>query len=171
MMRLKCRISALLLLCSLSLYSHPLHLTFTGLDYKPLSNRWVLSIKVFSDDFAADVRLATGVEGFSGTQAGVDEADKVLRKWLGQRMQIWFDEKPVGMDGMRFDGISTKADASLVTYSFTVDMPVESIRVRNSLLMNIYPDQKNLFVLTRGKWQSAYEFKIKDQETTIKLNK
>jgi hypothetical protein len=152
-------------------FSHPLHLTYTGLEYKAVANRWVMTIKVFSDDFASDVKLATGVGEFSGQNATADETDRILKAWLSERMMIWFDDQSVPAAAWRFDGIRVKEDATIITYSYSGIKPGLSIRIKNTLLMNLYSDQKNLFILTMGKRQIAHEFKIKDQETVIRLNK
>jgi hypothetical protein len=152
-------------------YGHPLHLTFTNLEYKTQNNRWVLTVKVFTDDFASGVRMDTGMEMAAGKKSKTAATDEILKKWLNGRFKIWFDSKPVETENWKFEGIEIKEDASWITYTIMAPMPTREIKIRNTLLLDQYPDQKNLFVLVMGQIQSAHEFKNKDQETIIKLNK
>ncbi len=170
-MRLKYVVTGVMLLVSLLAYSHPLHLTFTNLDFKTQSNRWVLTIKVFSDDFAANLKMSNGSEAIIDKKSKSSETEQMLKKWLENRLMIWFDSKPIEFDTWKFDGIKVKEDASRITYTFTAPMPGSEIKIRNTLLFDLYSDQKNLFIVAMGQFQFAHEFKNKAQETIIKLNK
>jgi len=170
-MRLKYVLAGILVCFSVLAYGHPLHLTFTNLEYKTQNNRWVLTIKVFSDDFAANLKMATGTGTIIDKKSKSLETELALKKWLESRLKIWFDSRPVEFDAWRFDGIRVKEDASWLTYTFSAAMPTSEIKIRNTLLFDLYSDQKNLFILAMGQFQSAHEFKNKDQETIIKLNK
>jgi hypothetical protein len=75
------------------------------------------------------------------------------------------------MTNWKLDGIKVKDDATWLTFLISAPLPVSEIRIRNSILLDLYSDQKNLFILVMGQTQSAFEFKNKDQETVIKLNK
>ncbi len=150
---------------------HPLHLTFTNLEFNTAKNRWVLTIKIFSDDFSTNLKAATGLNLAEGSKAVKEETSKILKNWLDNRFMIWFDTRPLAIETWKFEGIKVKDDATWITYTITAPLPVTEVRIRNSLLMDLYPDQKNLFIFVMGQTESAHEFKIKDQETTIKLNK
>lgn len=168
-MKVKYIIAFFLLFAGFQANGHPLHLTFTNLEFKTANSRWILTIKVFSDDFAANLKSVTGSSDISARMKSGE--DKMLKTWLENRFSISFDSKTVEMDGWKFEGIRVMEDASWVTYSFTAPLPVSEIRVKDALLFDLYKDQKNLFILTMGQFQSAHEFKNKDEETVIRLNK
>lgn len=170
-MRLKYVVTGVLVCFGLVAYSHPLHLTFTNLEFKTQNSHWVLTIKVFSDDFATNLKMATGSETIIDKKSKSSETELILKKWLENRFRIWFDSKPIEFDTWKFDGIKVKEDASWITYTFTAPLPVSEIKIRNTLLFDLYSDQKNLLILAMGQFQSAHEFKNKDQETVIKLHK
>jgi hypothetical protein len=170
-MRLKYVLSWVLVCIGLLAYSHPLHLTFTNLEFKTQNNRWVLTIKVFSDDFATNLKMATGTETIIDKTSKSRETEEILKMWLEKRLQISFDSKPVDFNTWKFDGVKVKEDATWLTYTFTAPLPGSEIKIRNTILFDLYSDQKNLFVVVMGQFQSAHEFKNKDQETVIKLNK
>jgi hypothetical protein len=150
---------------------HPLHLTFSTLDYKTKYNRWELTIKVFSDDFATNLAMAAGSGYVAIEKAKGSEVERILRIWLETRFQIWFDSNQIDFNSWKFEGIVVKDDASWLTYTFKAPLPISEIKIKNSILLDLYQDQKNLFIFTMGQFQSAFEFKNKNQETSIKLNK
>ena len=151
--------------------AHPLHLTFTNLEFKTQNNRWEITIKVFSDDFASNLRMATGTDLQIDNKSKGADVEIVLGTWLENRFRIWFDSRPIEFKTWKFGGVKVKEDATWLTYSFNAPLPVSEIKINNTLLLDLYSDQKNLFVLVMGQTQSAFEFKNKNQETIIKLNK
>ncbi len=170
-MRLKYILSVVLLCAGLIAQGHPLHLTFSNLEFNTRNSHWVLTIKVFTDDFSSNLKLVTGSGAINPQKSRNNETEFILKKWLENRFVIWFDSKKVESATWKFDGIKVKDDASWITFTFTAPLPVAEIKIRNTLLFDLYTDQKNLFILAMGQMQSAHEFKNKDQETIIKLNK
>jgi hypothetical protein len=171
MSRLKSVITGILLLAGTLASGHPLHLTFTNMEFNTSNHRWTIVIKVFSDDFATNLNMETGADMAIDQKTRRGDADPVLKKWFGDRFRIWFDSKPVGAENWKLESIEVKEAATWLTYSFTAPLPTREIKVRNTLLFDLYGDQKNLFVLTMGQFQSAFEFKNKKEETVIKLSK
>lgn len=165
-------ILAWFLVCfSLTAQGHPLHLTFTNLEFNAQKGRWELTVKVFSDDFATNLKMATGTETVIGKRTNDEQTEALLKIWLESRLKIWFDQKPVEFGTWKFTGLTVKDDASWLKYTFTAPWPGSEIKIKNTLLLDLYTDQKNLFILSMGQFQTAHEFKNKDQETVIKLNK
>ncbi len=171
MMRLRYLLSGVLIFIAINAYSHPLHLSFTNLEFNTANNRWLLTIKVFTDDFSSNLKTSTEREPIMGIKTKSDQTENLLKLWLSTRFQIWFDTRPVEISIWKLDAIKVRDDATWFTFTFSSPLPVSEIKIHNSILLDLYPDQKNLFVLVLGQTQSAYEFKNKDQETIIKLNK
>lgn len=171
MMRLKYLLAGVLMCAAINAHSHPLHLSFTNLEFNTKTSRWQLTIKVFTDDFSSNLKTSTGQEAVIGTKDKSYETEKLLKLWLDKKFLIWFDTRPVEMTNWKLDGIKVKDDATWLTFLISAPLPVSEIRIRNSILLDLYSDQKNLFILVMGQTQSAFEFKNKDQETVIKLNK
>jgi len=138
--------------------SHPLHISSTSLDFKPASNRWDLTVKIFSDDFEEALRL----DGASREN---------LTDWIKKQVVIYFDTKAVDPSGFRLEEVKKKEDATWIRYTFKQSPPSSEIKVINKLLLNLYSDQKNLFIFTMGRFQSGLEFNARKTELTISLQK
>jgi len=131
------KVKGLILICMLLMaggfWSHPLHLSFTNLEYKTGASRWELTVKIFSD--------------------------------------VWFDEREIPAGTWTLKGWKNKEAAVWMTFTFQEAMPVNQVRITNRLLLDLYPDQKNLFIFTMGQIQSSHEFNGKRTEAVITLNK
>lgn len=170
-MRLKCAFVLILVFACSAVEGHPLHLTFTNLEFNTKNSHWILTVKAFSDDFASDLKLVAGTGAVIDNKMKTSEIEQILKKWLEPGLRIWFDSRQIDFGAWKFDGIRVKDDATWLTYIITAPLPLSEIKIRNTLLFDLYADQKNLFILTMGQFQSAHEFKNKDQETVIMLNK
>lgn len=169
-MRLKYILTGILVSASLMTHGHPLHLTFTNLEYKNRSDRWEMTIKVFSDDFTTSLKMATGEELVANSE-NMEQTEKILGSWIEKNILIWFDKNLVSFSTWRFGGIKVKDDATWIKYTFKAPKPVFEIKIRNAFLFDLYADQKNMLVLAMGEFQSAHEFLTGYEESVIKLNK
>jgi len=126
---------------------------------------------VFSDDFATNLQMNIGAGIVIDQHSKGPDTDAMLKKWLDKRLMIWLDEKNIDLNTWKLEDIEVKKDATWITYHFSAPKPSTDVKIMNTLLFDLYPDQKNLFILAMGPFQTACEFKINYQETVIKLNK
>jgi len=77
-MRLKYLLTGVLLCVGWMAFSHPLHLTFTNLEFNTQKSRWVITLKVFSDDFASNLKMATGKDLGPEKSRKNSETEKIL---------------------------------------------------------------------------------------------
>jgi hypothetical protein len=146
------------LMPALSGIAHPLHISSTSLDFRTAQNRWELTIKIFSDDFEEALRLdMTNKENLDG--------------WISKQMLIYFDNQLVESANLKLEEVKKKEDATWIRYSFKKSLPTSEIRVVNKLLLNLYSDQKNLFIFTMGRFQSALEFNARKTDLVISMQK
>ena len=151
--------------------AHPLHLSFTNLEYREGQSSWALTVKVFTDDFQNSLELATNYSGPIPKTSKSADLGRVILQWLGGDLSIQFDDKEIDPSVWRFEGLKTQKDAVIISLSFRADPPVRSVKVRNTIHFELFADQKNLFIFTLGRFQSAYHFKKSDPEKLISLTR
>jgi hypothetical protein len=138
--------------------AHPLHISTTNLDFRPTTGKWELTIKIFSDDFEEALRL--------------DMASKEnITGWVNKQLMLYFDNQLVDAESFKLEEIRKKEDATWLRYTFKHTPPSSEVKVINKLLLNLYSDQKNLFIFTMGRFQSGLEFNARKTELTITLLK
>lgn len=147
---------------TLSGWSHPLHLSFSNLEYKKALARWELTIKIFSDDFESAVGLHPDRSPATLAQ---------LKGWLDKQIMIEFDSRSIPSDQWNLKEWKTRDDATWITFTFTTDLPERNVKVSNSILLDLYADQKNLFIFTMGAVQSSHELNQKNRIALIPLTK
>ena len=169
------KVKGLILICMISTagaaWSHPLHLSFTNLEYKTRAARWELTVKIFSDDFADALRLGHVQEIDTNSEPVSPEVISRLTDWVGSQLKVWFDGREIPPERWTLKGWKNKEAAVWMTFIFQEAMPVTQVRITNRLLLELYPDQKNLFIFTMGQIQSSHEFNGKKREASISLNK
>ncbi|MFH0761214.1 MAG: DUF6702 family protein [Bacteroidota bacterium] len=161
-MKVKCMLLVGLLGIGLTGWSHPLHLSFTNLEYKRALSRWELTVKIFSDDFESAISL---------NHDRMPASLKQLKGWLGKQLVIEFDDRSVSSDQWNLKEWKTRDDATWITFTFTTALPIQQVKVENSLLLDLYADQKNLFIFTMGPFQSSHELTGKKRIALILLTK
>jgi len=169
-MERKVRLMILLLLVACTASAHPLHLSFTNLEFRAGDSRWKITIKVFSDDFANSLNVATGFEGQFSKKSKSLEYKDIFKKWLTPLLTVSFDQKEIPVSDWTFEGLKIQEDATWLSFSFQAPVPVDEVRVKNTIHFDIFADQKNLFIFTMGRFQSAFQFRHKEAETVIRLN-
>lgn len=167
-MKYKGLIAGLFLLIPGILGAHPLHLTVTNLEYKAGASKWEMTVKIFSDDFSAVLAL-NQMPGLDLRKLPGQTQLEPLLGWLSENLVITFDHNRIPGSSMELKSWKTREDATWMTFEFSAPMPVDRISVRNTLLFDLYPDQKNLFIFTMGQIQLANEFKHRKPDWEVSL--
>ncbi|MFO7616426.1 MAG: DUF6702 family protein [Bacteroidales bacterium] len=149
--------------------AHPLHLSFTNLEYKEGRSAWELTVKVFTDDFQNSLELATNFNGSIPKSSKSADLGRIILQWLGPSLSIQFDDREIAPSAWKFEGLKIQKDAVIISLSFQSDPPLRSVKVRNTIHFELFADQKNLFIFTLGRFQSANHFKRNDPEKLISL--
>jgi len=150
-------------------FPHPLHLSFTNLEYNAEHKKWEAVVKIFWDDLEDHVKQQSGLD--LGFRSGKHhpEAGAILRKWLADRLVVTFNNKVIPLSQWQDEGWEMKEDAVWLRFSFVYDKAVREVKLRNTILFDYFTDQKNLVIFTIGDWQKGYEFKHGKPETVFKV--
>ncbi len=170
-MRRKLLLVCIVLLTACMAAGHPLHISFTNLEYQADKSRWEVTFKVFSDDFANSLKLSSGFEGEIPRKTKSLEFKDIIVNWLTPLFAVSFDDREILISGWIFEGLRIQEDATWLTFSFSAPLPVHGVKIRNTIHFDIFADQKNLFIFTMGRFQSAFQFRHKEAETLIRLDK
>lgn len=168
-MRQKWSFLVFLLMIPTLLVAHPLHLSFTNLEFNEAQLEWELTVKVFTDDFQNSLEQTIQYSNPLPKTSRSADFGKVMLQWLGEALSIQFDDRKIPATVWEFESLKTQKDAVLLTVTFKADPPATSLLVRNTILFELFTDQKNLFIFTMGPFQSANQFNKKEPETLIIL--
>ena len=147
---------------------HPFHLSVCEIDYNAGSKRLEVAIKLFSDDISNGIEEATGTNIHLGEGNETESADQELDVYIGRRLKVWVNEKPVSFT---FLGRENNKDANVTwCYVESEELPeITSIKVRNQLLTEMFPTQKNIVHITVNQVKKSLLLDRDKDEEDIKL--
>ncbi len=147
---------------------HPLHISFTSLDINGEASVGRLSVKVFSDDFADRIRLDhTNFALIENDTLNIKDK-AIFLPYLAENLQIRLNGELKALDNWCLDSIKNNFEASWLYFSLDLDKVVKEISVRNSILFDVFNDQKNLLILSRDDEERAYQLSRKKPVITVR---
>lgn len=140
----------IVLLCfALSSASHKFYVSITQVDMDSVSRRLEISARIFSDDLAASVLAVTGQNLLLGSVREHPDADSILFNYF--LATVSFKQDGRNLD-LKFVGKEIEADVTWLYIESVQGMqPEKPVVIRNALLQEHFPDQKNLVNLKFGK--------------------
>jgi hypothetical protein len=147
---------------------HPVHVSITNLDYMPEQNKITLSFKVFQDDFQLLFAHLYQVsinfddhENYKNYQNRVDE-------YFSSHFKIIEGEDKKHL--ISYKGMKKNEESIWFYYETLVDKEIEYLEIVNTILLDLYFDQKNMLILNHNGKEKGYLFNLKQTKQIIKLN-
>ena len=137
---------------------HPLHVSVTSIDFVEDKGEFKVSIKLFKDDFEKIVnnKYQVNLDIFN---CNIQNADSIfIEKYILEHFSMKFDGKNILKKELHCTSICNE-EAIWVSFKFKTAKPKRTIVIKNSLMNDLYNDQKNLVI-----------FKMKDIEKGIQFN-
>ncbi len=132
---------------------HPFHSSAGECVFNPKEKVWEISIRLFQDD------LELGLSTFTGRRFIFQEGpqtDKILDSYLRKHLGIQVNQKLT--TPYRYLGWEASKDVIWVYVEIPTEQLLKGMKWENSLLAEIFPDQTNLFHVSRGEQKHSYLF-------------
>ena len=133
-----------LLVFSLLLALHPVHVSLMSIDYEPEGKVFNMFLKIYFDDFLLDSGL--GADG--GDKLVFKDSDEFtsvfLTDYVNEKVRIMVNGNPVKAEPVKMDLSDNELRMNL---SFGSYEKVSSITVKNSIMTSIYSDQANMLIV------------------------
>ena len=147
----KCLFAALILLslAGLSSATHKFYVSITQIDINSQSHKMEISARIFSDDLEASILAETGQKLRLGSGREHPKADSLLFDYLVACLNLKQDGK--GLD-LSFIGQEVEADVTWIYLETTTGISLtKPVTIRNVILHEQFPDQKNIVNVRFGK--------------------
>lgn len=129
--------------------AHKFYVSNSVIEFNPRSNSYEVTCKIFTDD------LELALETSSGRKVSLSNAqekyvsEKLIADYVSPRFKVLFDDKPVIMS---FVGFESEVDLTYVYYEVSGNADFNVLTVENSLLFELYPEQKNIVDVRKSGW-------------------
>ncbi|MEP0712361.1 DUF6702 family protein [Algoriphagus sp.] len=122
-------------------FIHPFHLSLTEIKWNKNTEQLEISQKIFWDDLEIALSAYHDVSIDFLNPANKEKLDKQIESYLRAQNEIWINEKSIPL---KFLGYEIEDDAAWF-YLESGKLPEpNTINVKNSLLIESFPDQKNV---------------------------
>lgn len=146
-------------------YFHPIHVSITNMDIDEQKKEITLSTKIFKDDFRLLFNHLNQIDIDFEDTVSIKINKDLIESYYNKSLKVFINNK---IQELRLTDFQTKEDAVWLFGKVEINETIHSIKIRNTVLLDLYFDQKNLLILSLNKKDYAYQFNIK--ETEFKIN-
>ncbi len=137
---------------------HPVHVSFTNVEYIEDKKQFQILFKVFADDF--DLILKKKYNIYLNFENGKkpNGYEKVVTKYILEHFKIVVDNKDLTASKLRFLNLEFKEKAVWLHYIYKFKGQGNRFELWNSLMTDLYLDQTNLLIFNYNSFQKAIRF-------------
>ena len=147
---------------------HPVHLTYTNVEFNQSASRFEIMIKLFADDFNSIIQKKYGKDLKLVDGNPVKDANTFIDKYILEHFRLIIDGKDKTKSDLKFVKMEFKELSVWLYYTYSFKGNVNIFSINNSLMTDLYSDQTNLLIFTFKNEQKAIRFS--NQKTNEKLN-
>jgi hypothetical protein len=136
-----------------------LHVSITTVDYDENSDAFTLSFKLFKDDLEKIVNHKYSTDLDIINCIFIDKDSLFLEKYILEHFSMKFDGKNA-LKRQEFLYTSCNDEAIWLYFKIIKTKPTQEIEIKNTLMTDLFNDQKNLLI-----------FKFEDFEKGVQFNK
>ncbi|NOQ25151.1 MAG: hypothetical protein GQ564_07285 [Bacteroidales bacterium] len=147
---------------------HPVHVSITNVDYLQDENKVELSIKVFKDDFQLlFVHLYQLNIDFNNIEKDFSSQEKI-NTYFSNHLKVNIDDK-VNKE-LRYKGVKKNDESIWFLYEIEVSSAPNSIEFINTILLDLYLDQKNMLIFNYNNKEEGFLFNLKSRNYIISFH-
>lgn len=145
---------------------HPVHVTFTSIDYVPELNSFKVFIRMYFDDFQRDCKLKGVVIHDSNFSADNSAAKSVIEKYISEVMMISANEKQLSGKLLEMNLADNEISMNM---QYKTGKNLKVITVKNLILTGLYSDQSNMIIVKINDFEEGFELTSDKMEQTFNL--
>ncbi|MBB6459373.1 DUF6702 family protein [Flammeovirga kamogawensis] len=158
----------LILLLISSVFAHPIHLSVSEVNYNSESKSIEVAQKVFIDDLEDGIELMGGPKLHLYTDKEHKDSDLWLAKYFQKHIKFKVNEKDVKLQWVgRETDPKHDIQAIWVYMEVTKIKKIKTLEVKNTVLLAVHNDQRNMVHLTCNEDKVSWLFDEKKITETI----
>ncbi|MDA3952825.1 MAG: hypothetical protein PF485_04205 [Bacteroidales bacterium] len=151
--------SIFIFLVSLSSILHPVHVSITNVDYIKDQKRAEIVIKVFKEDFqllfAHLYQVNLDVDNIENDLSSQEQ----INTYFSNNFKLKFDNKENQI--LKYKGLKKNDESIWFMYEIEVSTEPNSIEFTNTILLDLYFDQKNMLIFSYNDIEKGFLFNLK----------
>lgn len=149
------------------LWSHPVHVSVTNIEFNIEKRGFLISFKIFYDDLETSI-LQTTQKKVSFKEK-VSENDLSLAKnYIVNNFNIKVNEKEL-KSKLKFATFNKNHEAIWLYFTLPFRSEIKIVEIQNSILMNLYDDQTNLIIIKYKETEKGFTLKKDERHCTFEI--
>ncbi len=146
---------------------HPVHVSLVNVEMSKNKHSFEITAKFFKDDFQTIILHKTGFSIDIHSAILVDAEKKAVCDYMNEHLKF-------NWQAAEYSFIScTKKQIDELSVWYFIKIPIKqskgSLEIRNSLLLDLYNDQSNLFIFSYPENEISHIFNNKKRQTVFEI--
>ncbi len=143
----------------LILLYHPVHISYTHIEFNQTTNKFEILIKLFVDDFDLILFQKYG-KNLKLAEGKMDKGnDETIKRYINEHFKLIINGKDKAKPSFNLLKKEIKDLSIWLHFDFSFKGNCSTFEIYNSLMTDLYPDQSNLLIFTYKDEQKAFKFK------------
>ena len=146
---------------------HPVHVSVTSIEYNKEEEIFLVSFKVFTDDFETNIERKYGVNLNLGKENELKNASEYFSRYFRESFSFVVNgeelKEPVYLE-KKMDDISV-----WLYYKYPTSGNVEEVGIKNAIMLDIFRDQSNLLIFKYNDFEEGFIFNSKKVKIQFQL--
>lgn len=153
---------------SLFTMMHPVHVSFTNVEYLQQQNEISVSFQVFTDDFELLFYHLYGEALDLSESDSINQYKEKIDRYFEQHFALRSEERDYKLIN---NGYKTDEEFTWFYYRIQLndDIP-DKIEIKNTVLFDLFFDQKNLLIFKWEAIEKGHQFDLRNKEISITLH-
>lgn len=138
---------------------HPVHVSFGNMEYRPAPKQFHISLRIFANDFTNILEISNKQK--INLKIKSSETDEIIDDYIKKNFRIKFDNAAFNPNLLKFEHyvyLDEQEEVVQIFYSYKIKKLPKKIHIMNTLLLDLYRDQKNLLIFSCQNTEKALKF-------------
>ena len=135
---------------------HPVHVSVTSVEYNKGEKIFLVSFKVFTDDFETIIERKYGVSLNLGNEEELKNADEYFSRYFRESFSFIVNgeelREPVFLE-KKINDIAVR-----LYYKYPMSGNVEKVEIKNIIMLDMFMDQSNMLIFKYNDFEKGFIF-------------
>ena len=143
---------------------HPVHLSVTNIEYFNKGKYFEISVRLFLDDLEKNLDTKNNIVLNIGKDNENKNADIYITNYVANNLTFTLNNKKITLDKYNLTKRKIEDLTIWLTFKIRYKPAFSQIKITNTLMFDLYPDQKNMLIFTIDNNQMAFDFNKNKQK-------
>ncbi|OFX58132.1 MAG: hypothetical protein A2046_10385 [Bacteroidetes bacterium GWA2_30_7] len=146
---------------------HPLHISFTNIDYDETNSKLKISVKFFSDDFQ-NLLIHQYNKAINFDEKFSNDKVEFINSFLFENFKLSINNKEFTKE-ISFVDSKTNFESTWLNFEIDFKGKIKSLVFSNKTFFEVFPDQTNLLIFKYKEIEEGFQITKKNQEISIEI--